>query len=68
MTVLALVNDPEHQVALLVDAEYWPAPAYLCHPLVNTATLVLEHEALLRFLSITGHEPRPTDIQRPPEA
>jgi putative RNA 2'-phosphotransferase len=68
VTVLALVNDPEQRVALLVDAEYWPAPAYLCHPLVNTATLVLEHEALLRFLSITGHEPHPTVILRPPES
>jgi putative RNA 2'-phosphotransferase len=68
VTVLGLVNDPEHRVALLVDAEYWPAPAYLCHPLVNTATLVLEHEALMRFLSITGHEPRLVDMLRPAEA
>lgn len=58
VTVLGLVNDAEQQVELLVDAQYWPSPAYLCHPLVNTATLVLDHAALLHFLGLTGHAPR----------
>ncbi len=58
VTVLALVNDPEHRVTLLVDADYWPASAYLCHPLVNTATLVLEHADLTRFFELTGHVPQ----------
>lgn len=59
VTVLALVNDPNHRVRLLVDADYWPAEAYLCHPLVNTATLTLSHAALLRFFELTGHDPQP---------
>ncbi len=58
VTVLALVNDPQNRVTLLVDADYWPADAYLCHPLVNTATLVLEHAGLIRFFELTGHTPR----------
>ncbi len=58
VTVLALVNDPHNRVTLLVDADYWPADAYLCHPLVNTATLVLEHAGLMRFFALTGHAPR----------
>jgi Ala-tRNA(Pro) deacylase len=62
VTVLGLVNDTRHCVELLVDDLYWPSPAYLCHPLVNTATLVLEHAALLRFLSLTGHQPRVVTI------
>lgn len=57
VTVLALVNDLDRKVILLVDQEYWPSEAYLCHPLVNTATLVLEHSALARFLDSTGHVP-----------
>jgi len=58
VTVLALVNDPAGRVTLLVDADYWPSPAYLCHPLVNSATLVVTHESLLNFLTISGHPPQ----------
>lgn len=58
VTVLALVNDLEHRVSLLVDADYWPSTAYWCHPLVNTATLVLNHDELARFFELTGHVPR----------
>jgi Ala-tRNA(Pro) deacylase len=57
VTVLALVNDPDHQVRLLVDADYWPSEAYLCHPLVNTATLLLSYEDLVQFFLLTGHQP-----------
>jgi Ala-tRNA(Pro) deacylase len=62
VTVLGLVNDFKRQVELLVDAQYWPSPAYLCHPLVNTATLALDHAALLQFLALTGHAPRVVEM------
>jgi Ala-tRNA(Pro) deacylase len=62
VTVLALVNDPARRVELLVDSDYWPASAYLCHPLVNTATLVIDHAGMLRFLALTGHTPRVVTI------
>ena len=62
VTVLALVNDPEGRVELVVDAEYYPAETYLCHPLVNTATLALSHAALTRFFEITGHAPRVVEM------
>lgn len=58
VTVLALANDTAGRVRLLVDAQYWPSPAYLCHPMVNTATLVLDHPTLERFLALTGHTPQ----------
>jgi Ala-tRNA(Pro) deacylase len=61
VTVLALVNDPGHRVRLLVDADYWPSNGYLCHPLVNTATLVIGHEDLVRFFGLTGHTPEIVD-------
>lgn len=57
VTMLGLVNDAVGQVRLFVDGDFWPSAAYLCHPMVNTATLTLSHEALLRFLEITGHTP-----------
>ena len=57
VTLLALVNDPSGQVQLVIDQEVWQADAFLCHPLVNTATLVIARADLLRFLSLTGHAP-----------
>jgi len=39
-----------------VDAEIWKGEQFLCHPLVNTATLVLSKAELERFLALSGHE------------
>jgi len=55
VTILGLINDVERRVEFWVDAEIWSAEAYLCHPLVNTATLVISRQDLLRFLEISGH-------------
>jgi Ala-tRNA(Pro) deacylase len=57
VSLLGLVNDVQHQVRLLVDIELWEEEHFLCHPLVNTATLLLERADLLRFFELTGHEP-----------
>jgi Ala-tRNA(Pro) deacylase len=62
VTVLALVNDPDHQVELVVDREIWEAPEWRSHPLVNTATLVLPWAAIERFLESTGHTPKIADV------
>jgi len=56
VTMMGLINDTEHQVELWVDAEIWRGKDYLCHPLVNTATLVLSKNELERFLGLTGHK------------
>ncbi len=55
VTVLGLVNDSGHQVELWLDEEIWEEETFLCHPLVNTATLVLSKNVLARFFEITGH-------------
>jgi Ala-tRNA(Pro) deacylase len=55
VTVLGLINDTEHRVQLWVDAEIWQQASFLCHPLVNTATLLLSKSALERFFEISGH-------------
>jgi Ala-tRNA(Pro) deacylase len=62
VTVLGLVNDPAHEVELIVDREVWDAEAWRCHPLVNTATLVLARADVERFLATTGHVPRVIDV------
>ena len=55
VSLLALVNDPAHQVEVFVDRALWQADALQCHPLVNTATLVIARESIERFLKATGH-------------
>ena len=57
VTMLGLVNDAEQRVALWIDREIWDGERFLCHPLVNTATLVLSKAELERFLALTGHAP-----------
>ncbi len=57
VTVLGLVNDVDRAVELYVDRDVWDTPRWRCHPLVNTATLVLAREDLERFFAHTGHRP-----------
>jgi len=57
VTMMGLVNDTEHKVALWIDNEIWAGKQFLCHPLVNTATLVLSKAELERFFALTGHVP-----------
>ena len=62
VTILALMYDANREVELVVDRDVWSGVPVRCHPLVNTATLVLEHDQLQRFLDVTGHTPRVIDV------
>jgi Ala-tRNA(Pro) deacylase len=53
-----LINDPEHQVSLSIDAELMMAERLYFHPLVNDMTLGVTPEGLWRFLAATGHQPQ----------
>lgn len=55
VSLLALINDPEHNVELLIDRHLWDADALHCHPLVNTATLAIPLSGIKTFLTATGH-------------
>jgi Ala-tRNA(Pro) deacylase len=57
VTIMGLVNDTGHQVELWIDSEIWKGENFLCHPLVNTATLIMTKAELERFLRLTGHMP-----------
>jgi len=52
---MALINDIDHRVELWLDDEIWQEQLFQSHPLVNTATLLLSRESLLRFFEITSH-------------
>lgn len=55
VTILGLMNDIDRQVELWIDIDTWNMKDFLCHPLVNTATLVLSKESLVRLLEMSGH-------------
>ena len=38
-----------------MDAEIWQQDSFLCHPLVNTATLLLSRSSQERFFELCGH-------------
>ena len=62
VSLLALVNDRAGAVDFVIDRRLWEADAVHAHPMVNTATLVVPHAQLERFLEATGHSPRVMDI------
>ena len=43
------------RVEFVIDRALWEADAVHAHPLVNTATMVIPHADLERFLAATGH-------------
>jgi Ala-tRNA(Pro) deacylase len=64
VSMLALVNDRSRAVTLVLDRSLREAEAVQCHPLVNSATLVVERADLSRFLAGIGHAPVVLDVPR----
>ena len=62
VTPLAMVNDTDRQVRLVLHAGMMQASHVLVHPLVNTATLVLPPADLMRFLHHIGINPDIVDL------
>lgn len=62
VSILGVMNDPDHNVQVVIDKEIWEASRVLCHPLVNTATLSISHEGLELFLCATGHKETVIDV------
>lgn len=62
VTLLGLINDSERKVEVVIDENLWAADLLQCHPLRNTATTVLSHEAIEKFLLATGHEPKVIEV------
>ncbi len=57
VTPLALINDADQQVEVLVDTAL-AGQRLLMHPNTNTQTVSLEYEDLLGFIGHTGHDYR----------
>ena len=63
VTPLAMMNDVQHQVRLVIHAPLMQAATLLVHPLVNTATLEMAPGDLLRFLGHHGVVPALVDLE-----
>ena len=59
---LALINDLQHSIEVFIDCNLWEQGYVHCHPLVNTASLVLKVEALEDFFLMTGHSFRLVNV------
>jgi len=57
-----LMNDDARLVRVIVAKAIWEADALQCHPLVNTATLVMTLDNVRKFLDATGHEVTVMDV------
>ena len=65
LSVLGLMNDRENKVSLLIDEEVLRGEYIGCHPCVNTSSLRLRTDDLLRtILPALGHEPRLVSLER----
>ena len=53
---LGLINDVDYAVEVAFERGVWESAALSCHPLVNTATLVIPKEGVEHFFAATGHE------------
>ena len=58
VSVMGLLNDKDNRVRLLIDEDLLKSPYVGCHPCVNTSSLKIATEDLLRvFLPHVGHTP-----------
>ena len=62
VTLLAVFNDHESKIEVLIDRDIQKAGAFQCHPLVNTSTWVVGRADLERFFELTGHKPAVVDV------
>ena len=67
VTPLAVVNDSDRQVSIVLDAALCDADIVNCHPLHNEATVRLDGrisdgEGLAKLFAYTGHEPMLADF------
>jgi len=62
VTPLALINDGETRVRVILDAAMMECDPLNFHPLENTATTTIKSDDLKRFIQACGHEPLVLDL------
>ena len=67
VTPLALINDAEGRVTVILDAGLMVHRIVNVHPLRNDATTTLARDDLLAFIRSCGHDAQIMDLDAPPE-
>jgi Ala-tRNA(Pro) deacylase len=62
VSLLAILNDTDHLVSVVMDQALWTSKSFQFHPLVNTATLTISRENIERFTEKTGHTIKRVDV------
>jgi Ala-tRNA(Pro) deacylase len=62
VSLLAIVNDEQSVVEVVLDRDIWNGQPIQCHPLVNTSTLAINQGDIERFFEITNHNWRVISI------
>ena len=62
VTLFSLINDPDHNVTLILDAALLREARVNFHPLENTATTGISTEDMLRFVRALGRTPVVVDF------
>ncbi|SIQ89539.1 Ala-tRNA(Pro) hydrolase [Rhizobium sp. RU20A] len=57
VTAFGVMNDTDHKVTFILDADLTNEAVINCHPLRNDATTAIATRDLLRFVEATGHAP-----------
>jgi Ala-tRNA(Pro) deacylase len=64
VSLLALINDSDRQVAVIFDKDIRQQPHLKCHPLVNTATLLVARAHIGKFQELNGHSVKLVDLPK----
>ncbi|MGB1252868.1 MAG: prolyl-tRNA synthetase associated domain-containing protein [Candidatus Promineifilaceae bacterium] len=62
VSLLAILNDTDAAVEVIVDRAVWDADRLKCHPLVNTNTLSIARSDVERIFEITNHTVTVIDV------
>ncbi|MBY8915966.1 prolyl-tRNA synthetase associated domain-containing protein [Nitratireductor sp. L1-7-SE] len=57
VTVFGIVNDDQHRVTVVLDADLMDNDIINAHPLTNEATTSIGRDDLMRFLEAVEHQP-----------
>ncbi|MBQ4832732.1 prolyl-tRNA synthetase associated domain-containing protein [Pseudoalteromonas sp. MMG010] len=55
VSMLAILNDKQNEVALWIDQDVWFNALFHCHPFENTQTWLMQKNDLMAFFQHTGH-------------
>jgi Ala-tRNA(Pro) deacylase len=66
VSLMALINDTDRRVSVIIDEEVWNGESIQCHPGVNTSTLIIARNDMDRFLKALGYDVKVMDLPKLP--